>query len=192
MSQHAHPVSAALGGCIAALALAVGGMLPATATPDSTDGATRVAADCDTFETACPWDLTPLSVSPVGQGLVYLAFTAPSSGPFRLSSSNRTGGDPYGILYDSARHLIASDDDSAGNLNFLILADLVEGEEYYLAVRHLSSSSSGSFTVNFAEGDPCSTLAAACLWDLTPRAVTFTGRSRVYLRFIAPATDGFR
>jgi len=155
--------------------------------------ASLVAADCDSFATACSWDLNSRVVSPVGRTEVYLVFTAPTTGAFQFTSSSRSAdANPYGYLYDSEFNLILYDDDSGGDYNFRISADLVAGEDYYLVVSHFSNAQSGSFTVNYGAAAACSTRGTACAWDLTQTVFTFTGaRPVTFFKFTAGDTGGF-
>ena len=176
----------ALGAAIAALALAVGGGIPAAQAVDQ-----LANAPCDSWATACTWNLSAMSVSPVGaSGPVYLTFTVPTTGTYLLSSSSAGGNsDPYGLLYDDQNTLIAKSDD-VDDLNFAITAYLTAGQTYFLVARHYSGDRSGSFTVTgqpLVGNDACVAREAACAWDLTPRTINTTHVDSVYLKFTAPA-----
>jgi len=107
------------------------------------------ASPCSTFATACLWDLSSVQVSPDGTAPHYLRFVAPISGQYVFESSNRpSSADPYGSLFDSNQQLVASNDDSGGNLNFRITATLVAGQTYFLTARNFGPNQSGQFTVS--------------------------------------------
>lgn len=59
-------------------------------------------------------------------------------------------GDSYATLYDENNNAIASNDDGAGSLQFLITGTLEAGKTYYLGVRWLGTSASGYMTVAFS------------------------------------------
>ncbi|MCL2788721.1 MAG: BACON domain-containing protein [Micrococcales bacterium] len=107
------------------------------------------ASMCQSFSSACDWLVTtPITVSPVGTTLQYQRFTVPTTGTWRIQSSDRaSSSDPYAVLYNSSQSQIAYSDDDAGDRNFRITASLTAGQIYYLAVRQYSTSYSGQFKI---------------------------------------------
>ena len=89
--------------------------------PSTTSGAINFAGDWDFF-----------SVVLTGQTLL-TTYTTGST-------------DTYGYLYDSAGNIIAQDDDSGAGYNFRILESVGAGT-YYIAVKHYSSSGTGTYTL---------------------------------------------
>jgi len=59
-------------------------------------------------------------------------FIPDKTGIYEFYTSDNGTGDPYLELYDSEINLLASDDDSAGDLNALISIELTAGEAYHL------------------------------------------------------------
>ena len=116
---------------------------------------TQAAADCGASTSQyCMWsDLTqPISgeINPGGDRDWY-RFVAPSSGIWTFTSSIPSSGglsDPFGTIYDSkGKTPIASNDDGAGNRQFLVKVQLTQGQTYYLEVRGYSTANTGQFTV---------------------------------------------
>jgi len=153
------------------------------------------AATCGgSFAAACAWDLTATVIAPNGTNPHYLRFVAPVTGQFTFESADRASTtDPYGLLYNSSQQLLASNDDSAGNLNFRITAALTAGQTYYLAGRNYAATQSGQYTVTAQTpaATTCQSFAAACTWDLSPVAVAPAGGAVHYLRFVAPVTGQY-
>jgi len=107
------------------------------------------ALACGSFARACPWDLSPVQVSPTVSAPVYLRFVAPVSGQYVFQSSDRAGAaDPFGGLYNFDLQLIRETGFGAGNLNFWLMASLEAGQTYYFAARHTRAPSSGQYTLN--------------------------------------------
>lgn len=75
----------------------------------------------------------------------YFEFTPSYSGAYTIETTGTT--DVYGYLYDSNKSQIASDDDNGEGNNFRIEKDLISGQKYYVAVRHYSSSGTGTYTL---------------------------------------------
>ena len=89
---------------------------------------------------------TPVSVSVnAANEKRYYSFTPATTGSYTFESSANTG-DPYGWLYNSGQAQIASDDDSAGNRNFLITYSLTAGQKYFIA-GGCYSTGIGSYTL---------------------------------------------
>ncbi len=83
-----------------------------------------------------------------GGQIVYFAFTPTTSGSFTIQSIG--SGDTYGTLYSASQSSLTSNDDGGDGGNFLISYSMTAGETYYIAVRYYSSSTTGSFTVQFS------------------------------------------
>ena len=65
-------------------------------------------------------------------GVTIFSFTPLISGSWELFTADNGDTDPVLLLFDSNGKLIASDDDSAGDLNARIIASLAKGETYYI------------------------------------------------------------
>ena len=122
---------------------------------------TQLPSDCGaTTSSYCTWPDVTKSVS----GMIdssgdkdWYRFVAPSSGPWTFASSVPASGglgDPYGTLYSSTGAVISSNDDDAGNRQFLVQASLVQGQTYFLEVKGFNSSYTGMFTVTAAKVAP--------------------------------------
>ena len=77
----------------------------------------------------------------------YYRFVPTVTGYYTFSSSNYSG-DPYASLLDASGNTLMSNDDGAGARNFSISYHCNAGTVYYVAARQLSSSVTGSFTLN--------------------------------------------
>lgn len=82
-----------------------------------------------------------------GGQIVYFVFRPTTSRTYTIQSTG--SGDPYATLYNSSKSSITSNDDGGNGNNFLISYSMTAGETYYIAVRYYSSSTTGSFTVQF-------------------------------------------
>jgi len=71
------------------------------------------------------------------------SFVANTSGSYTIKSVATL--DTYGYLYDSSMALITSDDDSAGNGQFLVTSTLTAGQSYYVKVKAYSESDTGAY-----------------------------------------------
>ena len=67
--------------------------------------------------------------------------------------STLSSGDTYGYIYDSEGKQLVFDDDSGGNRQFMITYTLNAGETYYLGVKWLNSSNSGTIPVLLTYGE---------------------------------------
>ena len=83
---------------------------------------------------------------PFANGSVFYVFTP---APKRFQFECRGDGDTQIYLYDAEGTLLASDDDSGDNLNFLLNYDFVSGNTYYVKVQYYGSGS-GNFVFNLA------------------------------------------
>ena len=84
--------------------------------------------------------------------VTYFRFVAPVSYEYVIYSSDITG-DSYGYLYNSSGGLLASNDDSGGNLNFKITYVLRGGTTYYIGVRNYSGTSSNTCNLHIDYGN---------------------------------------
>jgi len=79
-------------------------------------------------------------------------FRVPESGTWTFTSSKPAAnavGDPYGTIYDFlGQNVVASDDNSAGNGQFRMTAELTANVPYYLEVRAANGKSTGGYTVS--------------------------------------------
>ncbi|WP_199928693.1 S8 family serine peptidase [Brevibacillus brevis] len=78
----------------------------------------------------------------------FFKFIPVTSGRYTIVVSSSM--DLYGRLYDGNYNQLLQDDDSAGNGNPKMVADLVAGQTYYIKVSGYSGSQSGSFTINIS------------------------------------------
>ncbi|MBQ3120760.1 MAG: RICIN domain-containing protein, partial [Peptococcaceae bacterium] len=76
----------------------------------------------------------------------YYKFIAPVSGEYMFYSSNASG-NPDIWLYNSSQTLMAYDDNTGGNNNFRLVANLTQGYTYYVAAGH-SGTVTGGYTLN--------------------------------------------
>lgn len=83
-----------------------------------------------------------------GGQIVYFVFRPTTSRTYTIQSTG--SGDTYAMLYNSSKSSITSNDDGGNGNNFLISYSMTAGETYYIAVRYYSSSTTGSFTVQFS------------------------------------------
>lgn len=82
-----------------------------------------------------------------GGQIVYFAFTPTTSGSFTIQSIG--SGDTYGTLYSASQSSLTTDDDGGDGNNFKITYTMTAGTTYYVAVKFLSSSTTGTFKVSF-------------------------------------------
>lgn len=85
-------------------------------------------------------------------------FTITTSGTYSIYVDSTF--DSYGTLYDSSFNIIGQDDDSAGNLDFMIVAYLSAGT-YYVDVEGYDSSDYGSYTIYLKSGDQTPTTSSS-------------------------------
>jgi len=83
----------------------------------------------------------PLEISPNGGSIAVEAvqgfkFTPAQSGTWELITSNNGDYDPVVGIFDSYFDILEMDDDGAGDLNSLILIDLIAGETYHILAAH--------------------------------------------------------
>ena len=149
------------------------------------------AAPCSTIATACDWNLSDVLVSPVGTAFHYLKFTAPTSGQYVFESFDRPStSDPYGVLFNASGSQLTYNDDGGTDLrNFKITYTLTAGQVYILGARQYSSSQSGQYRVTAMAA--CSTIAAACDWNLSDVLVSPVGTTFHYLKFTAPVSGQY-
>ena len=74
-----------------------------------------------------------------------LAYTPSESGVYGFYSTGSE--DTYASLYDSDENCLMSNDDGGENYNFKIICSLEGGKTYYLAVKYLNDSLTGSIDV---------------------------------------------
>ena len=88
----------------------------------------------------------------------YFRFVAPTSGMYSFRSV--TAGIDYidmlGTLYNADGTLLASDDDSGGNLQFSMSYDLTAGNTYYIEVEAYSSGNTGYYDLLVTESTEAS------------------------------------
>ena len=77
-------------------------------------------------------------------GNTEFAFTPNQSGQWEFRTSENGSSDPLLEIYDSNRRLLAEDDDSGGNYNALITANLNANESYVINARFWGDGS-GSY-----------------------------------------------
>ena len=130
----------------------------------------------DSFETAIP--LTAITGGFGADGNIsvdgeedYFTFTATATGLLQASLDQINGSsiDPYILIYDSSRNLVASDDDSGPGLNSLASVSVVAGNVYFVKVTGTSFSPTGAYGVTIVA--PTVTLNAA---NLASNATTLT------------------
>lgn len=104
--------------------------------------------------------------------------------------------DTIAELYDASGNLLASDDDSGGNMQFLISYYLAAGETYYIYVRHYDTSKEESISFHIglegyvsydANGGTGAPAAHATYWGLTTVSSTIPTRSG--FTFVGWSTD---
>ena len=84
----------------------------------------------------------------IGAGeIVYLKFTPSKSGTYEFTSLGTSDDDVMGYLYDANKSEISSNDEGAGNRQFLLSEDLTANVTYYWGVKYWDSSKSGSVNV---------------------------------------------
>ncbi|MBQ6232739.1 MAG: leucine-rich repeat protein [Clostridia bacterium] len=71
----------------------------------------------------------------------YYVFTPSENGRYTISSSHSGDNDPYVYLYDSHGNMIAENDDSAGDLDFSLTANLTAGIQYRYLVQGFDTQS---------------------------------------------------
>lgn len=79
--------------------------------------------------------------------ITYLKFTPSTSGIYEFTSLGTSDDDVVGYLYDANKSQIATDDDTAGNRQFLITQELTANTTYYWGVKYYSTSKTGSVNV---------------------------------------------
>jgi len=89
---------------------------------------------------------TNVTISTDGQ-YKYFKFKPSQAGAYAFKSNSSDHLDTYGYLYDSTEGQIGSNDDGAGNLQFLLLCSLDANTQYYFGTRLLTSNTTGSYTV---------------------------------------------
>jgi peptidase domain protein len=82
-----------------------------------------------------------------GGQVVYFAFTATESKSYTIQSTGSS--DTYATLYSASQSSLTTNDDSGSGNNFKITYTMTAGNTYYIAVKFYSSSSTGTFTVEF-------------------------------------------
>jgi len=82
----------------------------------------------------------------------YFIFTPTSTGYWTFATSANFDSDPMLWIYNIYGHLIASDDDSGGNLNARITLHMVEGADYII-VAGFFGGGSGSYTLDVFAAD---------------------------------------
>lgn len=119
--------------------------------PPSGGGADDHGNTCSTATGAAPTDSISGAINPAGDS-DYFRIGLVSAGTLTVGTSGST--DTYGDLKDSGCNTLQSNDDTNG-LNFQIVRSVSAGT-YYVAVRHYSSSGTGSYTFNssFAASPP--------------------------------------
>jgi hypothetical protein len=84
----------------------------------------------------------------IGAGeIVYLKFTPSTSGTYEFTSLGTSDDDVMGYLYDANKSEISSNDDGAGNRQFLLSEDLTANVTYYWGIKYYNSSKTGSVNV---------------------------------------------
>ncbi len=104
----------------------------------------------NTIDTAYNWAIT--GPNPAINGNIerlgdidVFKFTAPFSGTYQIISTSSI--DMVGTLYNSARSVLASDDDAAGNRQFKISYPLVKGQVYYVQVGTYANYYTGAYSI---------------------------------------------
>ena len=87
------------------------------------------------------------SITTSGQ-IVYFAFTPTADGTFTIQSIGSC--DTYGNLYSSTKSLLATNDDGGTGNNFKLTYNMKAGTTYYVAIRLLYTSATGTFKVSFS------------------------------------------
>jgi len=112
-----------------------------------------VKDDCGSSTSSyCLWTQLGFPVTgriEVGGDKDWFRFTAPATGTYTFTSSRpATNGltDPVGAVYSSNGTLLASDDDSAGSLQFRVRVSLTVGQVYFVEVKGYGSDT-GDYTV---------------------------------------------
>lgn len=75
----------------------------------------------------------------IGSEVTYFSFVPNTTAQYTIMSSENTG-DPRAYLYDENGNELAEDDDSVGDLNFIMTANLTQGKTYYLAIEDLDGN----------------------------------------------------
>lgn len=83
-----------------------------------------------------------------GGQIVYFVFRPTTSRTYTIQSTG--SGDTYATLYNSSKSSLTYNDDGGNGNNFLISYSMTAGNTYYIAVKFYSSSTTGSFTVQFS------------------------------------------
>ena len=88
-----------------------------------------------------------VNITTSGQ-IVYFAFTPTADGTFTIQSIG--GCDTYGNLYSSTQSLLATNDDGGTGNNFKLTYNMKAGTTYYVTIRLLYTSATGTFKVSFS------------------------------------------
>jgi hypothetical protein len=154
-----------------------------------------------TLQTATDWSLVSQEYVrgslETGADIDYFRVTASATGTWMFRSAESTG-DPYGILYNASGAQLASDDDGAGNQNFLLSATLVAGQVYYVAIRNFDqrTTTTGPYAiVVMPPDDHGSSMAGSSSWPVASQSQV-TGSLEVasdvdYFSFTAPASGTY-
>ena len=126
--------------------------------------------DCSSEQSNRPDQAIAIEVGEVRQAAIdpdgevdYYRFTAPADGSYRIATRFAEGErtDTYGVLYTPEGEEIMRNDDGARNegwgegLNFLINAELAEGQTVIFQVRHFSIIRTGPYIVGVVQLDVC-------------------------------------
>ncbi|HEX8203544.1 MAG TPA: hypothetical protein VF590_23920, partial [Isosphaeraceae bacterium] len=166
----------------------------------------------DTFETAAPLDLPPTGILDLA-GLIDIpgdvdvfGFTAPLTGTvtIRQGAAPGDGLDSFLAVFDTARDLIATGDDTAGSLDAVVTFSVQQGREYFVrAAGYGASVGRYQLSVRPAAAAPPDTtadpFAGARRVDIDPKLLTavafgsidFAGDADVF-RLVAPVTGPLR
>ena len=88
-----------------------------------------------------------VNITDAGQ-IVYFAFKPTVDGTFTIQSIGSC--DTYGNLYSSTQSLLATNDDGGTGNNFKLTYNMKAGTTYYIAIRLLYTSATGTFKVSFS------------------------------------------
>ena len=107
---------------------------------------TRISTPSYISTSNISWGNTATVSCNTPQKPIVYKFTPPASGEYLFYSSNRSG-DPRVWIYTSNLSLVDDDDDTAGNSNFRVSANLTAGQTYYIVAGHYGTKT-GSYTLN--------------------------------------------
>ena len=116
---------------------------------EGVNNATMPAVTIPEHEDIQPNETKRVEITAGGQ-FVYFKIVPEKTAVYSIYSSVPQGStryDTYGHLYDSNMSQLASNDDGAGNVQFLMTYTLQANTTYYIAARMLSSTVTGSFDV---------------------------------------------